>query len=51
MTDLLTTDAGDLECATCGHEWTVATDDGSWVAQFEHTILITADGPEILTTP
>lgn len=31
--------------------WTVATDDGSWVAQFEHTILITADGPEILTTP
>ena len=31
--------------------WTVATDDGSWVAQFEHTILIAADGPEILTTP
>lgn len=31
--------------------WTVATDDGSWVAQFEHTILITADGPEVLTLP
>ncbi len=31
--------------------WTVVTNDGSWVAQFEHTILITADGQEVLTTP
>ena len=31
--------------------WTVVTDDGAWVAQFENTILITADGPEVLTTP
>ncbi|WP_084103373.1 type I methionyl aminopeptidase [Demequina sp. NBRC 110056] len=31
--------------------WTVVTDDGSWVAQFEHTILITDDGPEVLTLP
>ncbi|MFW7415758.1 type I methionyl aminopeptidase [Demequina sp. SO4-18] len=31
--------------------WTVVTDDGSWVAQFEHTILITEDGPEVLTLP
>ncbi|GIG55551.1 type I methionyl aminopeptidase [Demequina activiva] len=31
--------------------WTVVTDDGSWVAQFEHTILITDDGPEVLTQP
>lgn len=31
--------------------WTVVTSDGSWVAQFEHTIYITPDGPEVLTTP
>ena len=31
--------------------WTVVTDDGSWVAQFEHTIHITEDGPEVLTLP
>lgn len=31
--------------------WTVSTDDGSWVAQFEHTILITPEGPEVLTVP
>ncbi|WP_084037911.1 type I methionyl aminopeptidase [Demequina sp. NBRC 110053] len=31
--------------------WTVVTNDGSWVAQFEHTILITDDGPEVLTLP
>ncbi len=31
--------------------WTVVTNDGSWVAQFENTIYITPDGPEVLTTP
>lgn len=31
--------------------WTVSTLDGSWVAQFEHTILITPTGPEVLTLP
>ncbi|WNM25607.1 type I methionyl aminopeptidase [Demequina capsici] len=31
--------------------WTVVTDDGSWVAQFENTILVTEDGPEVLTKP
>ncbi|MFN3865482.1 MAG: type I methionyl aminopeptidase [Demequina sp.] len=31
--------------------WTVVTDDSSWVAQFEHTIVITEDGPEVLTLP
>ncbi len=31
--------------------WTVATDDGSWVAQFEHTIAITDGGAEVLTLP
>jgi methionyl aminopeptidase len=29
--------------------WTVATWDGSLAAHFEHTIAVTADGPEILT--
>lgn len=31
--------------------WTATTTDRSRTAQFEHTILITEDGPEILTTP
>lgn len=30
-------------------DWTVVTEDGSLSAQFEHTILITKDGAEILT--
>jgi len=29
--------------------WTVRTVDGSLSAQFEHTVLVTADGVEILT--
>lgn len=32
-------------------DWTVLTADGSRVAQFEHTVVINADGPEILTLP
>jgi methionyl aminopeptidase len=31
--------------------WTVVTADGSRAAHFEHTVAITADGPEILTGP
>ena len=31
--------------------WTAATADGGRTAQFEHTLYITDDGPEILTTP
>ena len=31
--------------------WTVTTKDKSWTAQFEHTILVTASGTEILTQP
>ena len=31
--------------------WTVVTKDRSRTAQFEHTILVTADGAEILTLP
>jgi methionyl aminopeptidase len=30
-------------------DWTIRTEDGSLAAQFEHTLLITEDGPEILT--
>jgi methionyl aminopeptidase len=32
-------------------EWTVLTKDGSWVAQWEHSIVVTDDGAEILTLP
>ncbi len=31
--------------------WTVATDDGSWCAQFEHTLVVTDEGAEVLTLP
>jgi methionyl aminopeptidase len=29
--------------------WTIVTKDGKWSAQFEHTVLVTEDGVEILT--
>ena len=31
--------------------WTVVTKDRSWTAQFEHTLVVTDDGFEILTLP
>lgn len=31
--------------------WTVLTKDRAWTAQFEHTVLVTANGAEILTLP
>lgn len=31
--------------------WTVVTQDGSWCAQFEQTIVVTGTGAEILTVP
>lgn len=31
--------------------WTVVTKDGSLSAQFEHTILVTPEGAEVLTVP
>ena len=31
--------------------WTVLTQDGSWCAQFEQTIVVTDEGAEILTVP
>lgn len=30
--------------------WTLLTKDGSWSAQFEHTVLVTKDGVEIITS-
>ena len=30
--------------------WTIMTQDGSWSAHFEHTVLVTPDGVEIITT-
>jgi methionyl aminopeptidase len=31
--------------------WTIVTKDRQWSAQFEHTILVTEQGAEILTLP
>jgi methionyl aminopeptidase len=41
---------GSYETKTQPDGWTVVTADGSLAAHFEHTIAITDDGPEILTT-
>lgn len=40
---------GGPEVALLDDGWTVVTRDGSLSAQFEHTVLLTAAGPEILT--
>jgi methionyl aminopeptidase len=32
-------------------DWTVLTKDGSWAAQWEHSVVVTPDGAEILTLP
>ena len=40
---------GTIECETWEDNWTTLTADGSPAAQFEHTILITKTGAEILT--
>ncbi|MCP4803727.1 MAG: type I methionyl aminopeptidase [Proteobacteria bacterium] len=41
---------GSARTITLGDRWTVVTRDGSLAAHFEHTVLLTDDGPEILTT-
>ncbi len=41
--------AGSKACRTLSDRWTVVTKDGSLSAQWEHTILVTNDGCEILT--
>ncbi len=40
---------GSYETRLLADGWTVVTADGSLSAHFEHTIAITADGPEVLT--
>lgn len=42
---------GNSDCYEWNDAWTVATVDGGRSAQFEHTVLITEDGVEILTLP
>ena len=41
--------AGSKACRTLKDRWTVVTRDGSLSAQWEHTVLVTNDGCEILT--
>jgi methionyl aminopeptidase len=41
--------AGGAEVRILDDEWTAVTADGALSAHFEHTILITDGGPEILT--
>ncbi|MBF6590898.1 MAG: type I methionyl aminopeptidase [Ktedonobacterales bacterium] len=43
--------AGGPETRLAPDRWAVVTADGSRSAQFEHTLAITDDGPEILTLP
>lgn len=40
---------GTYESQLLGDGWTAVTKDGKLSAQFEHTIAITPEGPEILT--
>ena len=40
---------GSYECRILGDGWTAVTEDGSLSAQWEHTLLVTESGAEILT--
>ena len=42
---------GQSDCMEWDDDWTVATVDGGLAAQFEHTVLVTESGVEILTLP
>jgi methionyl aminopeptidase len=42
---------GTVDWVMWDDRWTVLTADGSWVAQWEHTLVVTDDGVEILTVP
>jgi methionyl aminopeptidase len=42
---------GSIDYQIWADGWTVVTDDGSRTAQFEHTVLVTESGAEILTLP
>lgn len=41
--------AGTWKTRTLGDDWTVVTEDGELSAHFEHTIVVTPGGPEVLT--
>jgi len=45
---MFTLGSGDVHVERDG--WTVSTADGAMAAHFEHTIAVTADGPQILTS-
>ena len=36
-------------CSCIGDDWTAVTIDGKPAAHFEHTVVVTENGPEILT--
>jgi methionyl aminopeptidase len=42
---------GDFHSTLWDDGWTVVTDDGSRCAQFEHSLVVTEDGADILTLP
>ncbi|RZS34718.1 methionyl aminopeptidase [Herbihabitans rhizosphaerae] len=42
---------GSIDYDIWDDDWTVTTKDKKWTAQFEHTIVVTDDGAEILTLP
>jgi methionyl aminopeptidase len=42
---------GGIEWDQWDDGWTVTTRDRSWTAQFEHTLVVTNDGAEVLTLP
>jgi methionyl aminopeptidase len=42
---------GTIDYDIWSDDWTVTTKDKKWTAQFEHTLVVTADGAEILTLP
>lgn len=42
---------GALDYTIWDNDWTVQNKDGRWTAQFEHTVLVTDSGYEILTLP
>jgi methionyl aminopeptidase len=41
--------AGHWRCRILPDQWTAVTADGSLSAQFEHTVVVTGDGVDILT--
>jgi len=43
--------AGSCETETLADGWTVVTKDRSLSAHFEHTVAVTAEGPQIMTLP